>query len=140
VKPSYLLAILATFIFSCKAPDRKKEIESALKTYDRLILKMDADSIAMLYTVDGDLGDIAHGRDSIRRFLATFTNVRVLSVSSISQKIVFNKDTAIQSGRFNQIAVINNKDTVKPKGTFETNWVWLRGEGWKIKKNTNTPD
>ena len=30
-----------------------------------------------------------------QRFLATFTNVRVLSVSSISQKIVFNKDIAM---------------------------------------------
>ena len=48
---------------------RQQEVQDAMQHYDRLIKKMDADSIALLYTEDGDLGGIAHGRDSIRRYL-----------------------------------------------------------------------
>ena len=140
VKRYGLFVIIATLILSCHERDKKLEIESALKTYDHLIWTMNADSIALLYTVDGQLGEIARGRDSIRRFLSTFTNVKVLSVHSTSEKIVINKDTAIQSGRFNQTALINNKDTARPKGTYEAIWVWTKGEGWKIKRMTTTPD
>jgi hypothetical protein len=44
-------------------------MEQAMQKYDRYILKMDVDSIALLYTPDGELGKMARGRDSIRRFL-----------------------------------------------------------------------
>jgi len=142
------LSLLAVIGFACKGPakkeeakpDRKAEIESALKTYDRLIWKMDADSIADLYMAEGELGDIVHGRDSIRKFLSTFTNVKVLSVASTSEKIVFYQDTAIQNGRYNQTALVNNKDTMRPKGTYEAKWIWIKGEGWKIRRMTTTPE
>ena len=57
--------------------------ETAMKYYDNLILKLDADSISMLYKPGGNLGDIAIGCDSIKKFLSSFKNVRVLSQSSI---------------------------------------------------------
>lgn len=49
-----------------------------MKHYDDLIMNVHADSIAMLYTEDGDPGGIAHDRDSIRNFLPGFKNTQVL--------------------------------------------------------------
>jgi ketosteroid isomerase-like protein len=136
----YLFLVIPVFLFSCTSRDRKHEIELAIKTYDHLIQKMDADSISMMYAKDGDLGEIAHGRDSIRKFLSGFINVKVLSVSSTSGKIEINRDTAVQSGRFNQVALVNNKDTMKPKGSYIARWIWINNEGWKIKSMITKPD
>ena len=141
-KPICLLFLLICLVvfYSCGDQYKKQEVEQALANYDRLIKKMDADSIALMYTSNGELGDIAHGRDSIRRFLSTFTNVEVLSVSSSSEKMEVRKDTVIQSGRYNQVALINHKDTVNPTGTYVAKWVWIKNEGWKIQRMTTTPD
>lgn len=118
----------------------KQEIENAMLRYDRLIQKMDADSIALLYAPDGDLGEMAHGRDSIRKFLLTFTNVKVLSTSSTSDSIVFNSDTAIQTGKYTQVALIQVKDTARLKGSYTAKWIWLPEQGWRIKKMNTKPD
>lgn len=112
----------------------KQEIESAMYRYDLFIQKMDADSIAHLYAPGGDLGNIAHGRDSIRKFLLTFNNVQVLTQSSVTDSIQLNGDSAMQYGSYKQIAVINKTDTLKLKGTYTANWIWLPAEGWRILK------
>ena len=112
------------------------EVEAAMGHYDSLIKKTDADSIAWIYTADGWLGGIAHGRDSIRRFLLTFKNVRVLEVGSTSKNITFTDDTARQAGGYTQTALINGKDTVHVRGTYEAEWVWSEQEGWKIRRMT----
>jgi len=140
LKPIYLFLVCVVVFYSCQNQAKKKEIKQALATYDRLIKKMDADSIALMYTTDGDLGIIAHGRDSIKRFLSTFTNVRVLSASSSSENIEIKEDTAMQSGRYDQVALVNNSDTVHPTGSYEAKWIWIKNEGWKIKRMTTISD
>ena len=142
LKPTFLLFLLNCLVvfYSCHHRDKRQEVERALANYDRLIKKMDADSISLMYTANGELGDIARGRDSIRKFLSTFTNVEVLSVSSSSEKIDLEKDTIIQSGRYNQLALINHRDTVRPTGTYVARWIWQENEGWKIQRMTTTPD
>ena len=131
--------ILANFIFllSCtNTRHNKSEVESAMKHYDNLILKLDADSISMLYTPDGNLGDIAIGRDSIKKFLSSFKNVRVLSQSSITETINIICDTAIQKGTYTQTDLVSGKDTVKVKGEYTARWQWIRKKGWHIKRMT----
>lgn len=132
----YVLFCFAAVFIACKssAPvHTKQEVEDAAKYYDHLILNSDADSIALLYTPDGNLGDIAIGRDSIRNFLSSFKNVKVLEQSSISKSIVVSKDTAIQKGSFEQMVIMNGKDTVRAKGNFTATWQWM-DNGWHIKK------
>src|ERR1700733_8856446 len=111
---------LALFIFSCTlvmvctSCKRMKcihSVVSAMQTYDRYILHMDTDSIALMYTIDGDLGDKAHGRDSIRKFLASFKNVRVLSQLSKTTSINIRDDSLLQKGTYVQVAVLAEKDT-----------------------------
>ncbi len=101
--------------------------------YDNLILKLDADSIALLYTPDGKLGDIATGRDSIRKFLSSFKNVTVLSQSSLTTSIYLNKDTAVQKGTYTQTDIVG-KDTIHVKGEYTATWQWMRKNGWHIKR------
>lgn len=116
------------------------EVEAAMGHYDSLIKKTDADSIAWMFTADGWLGDIAHGRDSIRRFLQTFKNVQVLQESTTTAHLVISGDTADQTGLFTQVAVINGKDTVHIKGRYETKWIWSEKEGWKIRRETTSSE
>ena len=136
MKKVYLFMLL--FLTSCVSyVHRQQEVQDAMQHYDRLIQKMDADSIALLYTADGDLGGIAHGRDSIRRFLSSFKNVRVLEVTSSTDSLTMTGDTAFQSGHYQQSGVINEKDTFHVKGSYHAQWVWIKKEGgWHIKKMT----
>jgi ketosteroid isomerase-like protein len=116
----------------------KAEVESAMKQYDHLIQKMDTDSIALLYTEDGDLGNIAHGRDSIRKFLSGFKNVKVLSQLSTTETIQITGDTCIQKGLYHQTDVIGN-DTLSVKGSYTTAWLWIPSNGWQIKRMDTKP-
>ena len=114
----------------------RTDIESAMQHYDAMILNLDADSIAIVYTKDGNLGDIAVGRDSIKRFLSSFKNIRVLSQNSQTKTIDIIHDTAIQEGTYSQSDLIAGKDTIRVKGTYKAKWQWNMGEGWKLKYMT----
>lgn len=130
------------FLFSCISTSHNKNkagVESAMKKYDNLILKLDADSISLLFTPNGNLGNIALGRDSIKRFLSSFKNIRVLSQSSTTSSVIISGDSAIQKGSYIQTDLIAEKDTIKVKGDYETVWQWLRQKGWLIKKMTTNP-
>ena len=127
------------FMLSCNTTKHSKSgVESAMQHYDNLILKLNADSIAMLYTPDGNLGGIAIGRDSIKKFLASFKNVSVLSQISTTESIHINHDTAIQKGHYTQTDIIAEKDTAKVKGQYTARWEWISKEGWHIKKMTTS--
>jgi hypothetical protein len=110
-----------------------------MKRYDRLVKKMDADSIALSYTEDGELGGIAKGRDSIRNFLATFRNVNVLSQVSQTSSIKITGDSALQKGNYIQVVVVDNKDTVTVKGEYTANWIWINKKELLIKKMATKP-
>lgn len=114
----------------------KSGVETAMKYYDNLILKLDADSISMLYKPGGNLGDIAIGCDSIKKFLSSFKNVRVLSQSSITKSLNIIRDTAIQKGTYTQTGLVSGKDTIKVKGEYTARWEWFRKKGLHIKRMT----
>ena len=109
-----------------------------MKYYDRLVMKLDADSIALLYTPDGRMGEMAEGRDSIRAFLSSFTNIKVLSQHSTSDSVKITADTAVQNGIYLQSDVISARDTVRLKGEYTATWQWLN-DGWHIKKMETKP-
>ncbi|HVV03939.1 MAG TPA: nuclear transport factor 2 family protein [Puia sp.] len=129
---------LLLFLTACVSyVHRQQEVQDAMQHYDRLVQKMDADSIALLYTADGDLGGIAHGRDSIRRFLSSFKNVSLLRVASSTDSLAMTGDTAFQSGHYEQSGLMNGKDTFFATGIYHAKWIWIKGEGgWHIRKMT----
>jgi SnoaL-like domain len=126
-------AMLLT-ITSCHSDHSRSEIELSMKQYDHYIKNTDADSIAQMFTPDGGLGNIAHGRDSIRKFLSSFKNISVLATESTTGSIVLNSDSATQTGTYWQLDLINAKDTVKVKGIFTARWKWTKESGWRLKK------
>jgi hypothetical protein len=137
---SFLYFISFVLMLSCiDSRKNKLGVESAMKTYDNLILKLDADSISKSFTPDGNLGNIAIGRDSIKKFLLSIKNVRVLSQSSRTSTIDVIGDSAIQKGTYYQIALISEKDTVNVKGEFIANWQWITNKGWFIKRMITKP-
>lgn len=127
-------------LYSCTTSSHnEKGVESAMKHYDQLILKSDADSIALLYTPDGNLGDMAMGRDSIRNFLSRFKNIKVLTQASVTDSIKVIADTAIQNGKYDQSDIISGKDTVHVKGEFVAKWLWTKEKQWLIKEMHTKP-
>jgi hypothetical protein len=132
--------LLILGIVSCHTPHDRSEIEAAMKLYDHLILKLDGDSISRLYASDGQLGNEVRGRDSIKKFLATFTNVNVLSQESVTKSVEISGDSSLQKGSYKQDVVVDHKDTVHIKGDYIAQWIWIAKEqGWRIKKMETIP-
>lgn len=123
-------------LWSCHK-DRTAEIEQSMRHYDHLILQMNADSIADLYAPDGQLGDQPGivGRDSISKFLKTFTAFKVLETHSTSDSVSFDHDTAFQSGSYFQRTRIPAGDTLELHGTYAAIWV-KKNNRWLIQKMT----
>ena len=130
---------MATCLLSCNNHYNKSDVEKAMQQYNHLIKKMDVDSIALLYSPGGDLGTIAHGRDSIKNFLLAFKNFEVLSQSSVTNSIDIKRDSAIQTGTYIQIAITPKKDTITVKGEFTATWQWIPHNGLHIKRMMTKP-
>jgi hypothetical protein len=135
---SVFLGIAVIFASCHKNQHDKNEIEAAMKNYDRLLQKMDADSIAMLFTPDGDLGDQAHGRTWIKRYLGSFQNVHVLSQVSTTSSIEMMGDSSIHKGIYQQVDLISY-DTIRVKGEFTVKWLWDKHERWLISSIRTIP-
>ncbi len=130
---------LPGILFCHAQPKTKAGVEQAMKTYDRFILNMNTDSIALLYAPDGELGKMAKGRDSIRIFLNKFKDFKVLFQRSETDKISIEQDSAIQTGNYRQTVIIPSKDTVTVKGSFTVLWVWSGSGAWLIRRMETVP-
>jgi hypothetical protein len=135
-----ILGLTITLFSACRPKERSTDsVEQAMQKYNRYILKMDVDSIALLYTPDGQLGKMARGRDSIRRFLENFKKYKVLSQVSKTNLITISRDTALQSGLYTQKVIVPVNDTVTVKGLFSTKWIWMDSTGWHIQRMETQP-
>ena len=135
-----ILCLTITVFIACRPKERSTEsVEQAMQKYNRYILEMDVDSIALLYAPDGELGKMATGRDSIRRFLEKFKMYKVLSQISNTNLINISKDTALQSGLYIQKVIVPPNDTVTVKGLFLTKWIWMDPTGWHIQRMETQP-
>jgi type IV pilus biogenesis protein CpaD/CtpE len=134
------IVLISTLLFSCNASrHNSKGVQSAMNQYNHYIQTMDVDSIALLYTPDGDLGTMAHGRDSIRKFLDKFKSFKVLSQNSITESINNLRDSTIQEGVYHQAVIVPVNDTVIVKGKYTATWVWLSKSGWHLKRMETKP-
>ncbi|MEI9921144.1 MAG: nuclear transport factor 2 family protein [Bacteroidota bacterium] len=131
-----IVLIAATLLQSCESKPKvheKKDIDAAMREYDRVLQTLDADAIAALYDEEGDLGEQAHGREAIRKFLSGFKDIEVLSQLSSTNNIEMLGDSAVQTGSYVQIDVVGKKDTITVRGTYTALWRW-DGDAWKIKR------
>jgi hypothetical protein len=82
---------------------------------------------------------VVHGRDSIRKFLLLFKNVSVLSQSSTTNFLEITDDSSLQRGTYLQIVYILGKDTIKVKGEYTANWLWIPPGEWHIRRMITKP-
>ena len=135
-----LITIIFIFLFSCNvSKHNNKGVQSAMNQYNHYIQTMDVDSIALLYTTDGNLGTMAHGRDSIRKFLNKFKSFKVLSQTSTTESINNLRDSTIQKGVYHQTVIVPVNDTVTVKGEYTATWMWLSKSGWHLKRMETKP-
>jgi SnoaL-like domain len=130
---------LANCLVQCRSGHGISGVDQGMKAYDRALERMDVGGIAMLYAVDGQLGNVARGRDSIRNFLNGFSAYKVLSNHSVSDSIRINGDMAFSKGIYTQVTILPSHDTVHLKGAFMVQWVWVGKDGWKIKRMDTQP-
>lgn len=100
----------------------KKGVEDAMKKYNHFLETMQVDSIAGLFTENGDLGNMARGRDSIARFLAKFSSYKVLYQRTTTDSIKLGEREANQFGKYNQRTIIPPADTVTVSGFYVASW------------------
>jgi len=124
---------------SCRQAHSKDSVVIAVQQYDRLIKKMDADFISMLFTSDGELGNMAQGRDAIKKFLSGFANIQVLSQVSAIGYLHIGSDTATVKGVYWQTDLADKKDTLHVKGSFTSKWIWIPPMGRRLKRITTSP-
>lgn len=138
-----LKILFAAAILLAACADRKSEIEKAMKQYDRLTLRMAADSLADTYVTNGQLGGkgmkMMTGRDSIRKFLKSFdpSKITLISNSTLAKSIDIQADTAVVVGSYEQKAKVG-ADTGVYAGTFTAKWVNEQGR-WLIAKMYTVP-
>lgn len=114
-------------------------IQEILSRYDDFILHTNPDSIATLYAPDGNLGDMAIGRDSIRKFLLKFSGIKVLSVHTQSKSLNIEDKIAYQTGEYYQKAILPKGDTIQVKGRIDIQWIQLKPGFWYIQKMKTLP-
>src|SRR5258706_14704821 len=120
--------ILCVALLLAACADRKSEIEKAMRQYDKLAFRMNADSLAESYLMNGLLSGKGMGkfvgRNSIRAFLKSFNSseFHLISNSSKVQSITFSGDTAIMNGSYEQKAKLAQGDTGVYTGTFTAKW------------------
>ena len=130
---SFLFFTVLYFAVSCKTAHNKSEIESAMQRYNYFIQKVNADSIALLFMPEGNLGTVAHGQEAIRKFLLQYKDINVVSQVSTTNSIIIAGDSAVQKGAYKQTDILPaHTDTLKVSGTFTAKWQWDKQHKWRI--------
>src|SRR5262245_13655414 len=106
-------------------PDAEEQVKAAMRRYDQLVLAMNAEAIAAMFTSDGELIDagktIASTPASIRAFLQSFDGkVRVEENASSIESVTVTGATAVLTGTYRQKALLlPDKHEIRVQGKFE---------------------
>lgn len=137
-------ALMMSAVVLAQAPAAKDQadVEAALARYSKLVLAMDADGIAALYTADGEVrnGDQPPvvGREAIGKFLHEFSGYKVLTNELVVTETRVSGSTAIQRGTFRQSVRVPAGDVVDAHGHFEAEWRRSPNGTWQLAKMTTT--
>ena len=128
---------------AAREAELRQSVEAALVHYDTLVRRMANDSIADLYTSDGELlgtnqRTIA-GQDAIRTFLSRFTNVRVDTADMHSEAITVSGNEAVQWGTYRQVARVEGQGTVHVQGRFVAHWQLDATGRWRLRRMLAQP-
>ncbi len=129
--------ILLIIILSSCSRIEVQSIDKHVARYNNLLLKIEGDSLADCYTIDGELAgenqNSVFGRDSIRKLFKSFAGVHILEYTSKADSTIFLKDFAVQKGTYFQKVIVASGDTLELGGQYESTWIKDKHD-WLIKK------
>src|SRR5262245_6955298 len=120
--------------------DAEEQVKAAMRRYDQLVLAMNAEGIAAMFTADGELIDagktIASTPASILAFLQSFDGkVRVEENASSIESVTVTGATAILTGTYQQKALLlSDKREVRVQGKFEVEWSRQPDGQWLVRR------
>lgn len=118
-------------------------IEAGSREYERLVRRMDHDSIAAMFVADGELANPGapplRGRDSIRARLRSFAGFHVEDDRMTSDSIRVVGDRAAQFGSYWQRVRIPGGQTVEVSGRYQFDWVRSPEGVWQLQRIATVP-
>jgi uncharacterized protein (TIGR02246 family) len=127
-----------------RASDERARIEAATQHYAAVLRGAPVDSVVAVYAEDGELvipgvGTL-HGRKTIRDFLAPLAaNVTVSSVEMQVDSIAVSGHSAVERGRYRQVAGPTGGPAQEFRGAFDATWTRGPDEQWRLARLVMRP-
>ncbi|HUD70467.1 MAG TPA: DUF4440 domain-containing protein, partial [Dongiaceae bacterium] len=126
-----------------RSDDPRFRLEAAVQEYARLTRAMDAERLAAAYETDGALVnpgmEALVGREAIRKFLASFTDVKVTANSMTTSAIELYGDTALVWGDYDETVVMGDKPPAQYHGRFVSTWGKGPSGRWLVRRMLTQP-
>ena len=121
----------------------RAEVESALVRYDSLVRRTVGDSIAAMYTEDGEmLGTnmaAVRGPAAIGAFLAQYRGFHVDTQAMRSEAITMAGSEATQWGTWRQAVTPPGQPMVHVQGRFVAHWIRGCDGRWRLRRLLTQP-
>jgi len=125
------------------ATDPRGEVEAALREYARLQKLTDAAGLSAFYTPDGELlepgMESLRGPAAVRKFLESFTGVRVESASMDPEATEVCGSLAVQWGNYAQRVTVPGQPVGEYRGRFVVQWSRQPSGRWLIRRLLTQP-
>jgi ketosteroid isomerase-like protein len=132
----------AVLLSGCVNPKVKKmesdraDVLARLQRYEGLMLAMDIPGIAALFAPDGEMVNPkrppVHGREAIGKFLAEYSDYKVLANADTATSTLIDGDTAEQIGTYQQKVRSPGGKIFEASGRLEIEWVRGASGEWLI--------
>jgi ketosteroid isomerase-like protein len=114
----------------------KAVVEQRLQRYAQLTLAMDTAGMAAMFAPEGELVNpkvpALRGRDAIAKFLAGYSDYKVLAVEDVATSTLIDGDTSEQLGTYRQKVRAPDGQIFEATGRLEINWVHTAPGVWLI--------
>jgi uncharacterized protein (TIGR02246 family) len=111
-------------------------VEGRLQRYSSLTLAMDTAAMADMFAPDGELVNPKRppvkGREAIAKFLAGYSDYKVLSNEDTATSTLIDGDTAEQLGTYHQKVRAPDGQLFEASGRLEIEWVHAGPGKWLI--------
>jgi uncharacterized protein (TIGR02246 family) len=114
----------------------KAEVQARLQRYAGLMLAMDSAGMAAMFAPDGEMVNpkrpAVKGRAAIEKFLAGYSDFKVLSNADTATSTLIDGDTAEQIGTYAQKVRTPEGKLFEASGRLEIEWVRSASGEWLI--------
>lgn len=127
---------------TARPADDLAQLDAGLRHYADMVAAMSHDSIAGLFTADGELwheNDPALvGPDAILKHLRSFRGFQVVANELRPESTWVQGDAGFQRGQFSQRVRVPARDTIQVAGTFLAEWRRQPGGQWRMRRMRTT--